>query len=84
MEDYLTLLSSIDRYYEQILEFEKEKAAAGLFMTDTCVDTIVSDCEAYLAAPEENFLASTFDERIDAMTDLQEAEKNTKPETWRC
>lgn len=77
VEDYLTLLSSIDRYYEQILEFEKEKAAAGLFMTDTCVDTIVSDCEAYLAAPEENFLASTFDERIDAMTDLQEAEKNT-------
>ena len=24
VEDYLTLLSSIDRYYEQILEFEKE------------------------------------------------------------
>ncbi len=76
VEDYLTLLSTIDRYYEQILEFEKEKAKAGLFMTDTCVDTIVSDCEAYLAAPEENFLASTFDERIDALTDLGEDEKN--------
>lgn len=75
VEDYLNLLSTIDGYYGQILEFEKEKAKAGLFMTDSCVDTIVSDCGAYLVAPEENFLTSTFDERIDAMTDLGEEEK---------
>ncbi len=75
VEDYLNLLSTIDGYYGQILEFEKEKAKAGLFMTDSCVDTIVSDCGAYLVASEENFLTSTFDERIDAMTDLGEEEK---------
>ncbi len=75
VEDYLALLSSIDQYYGQILEFEKEKAKAGLFMTDTCVDTIISDCDAYLAVPEENFLASTFNERIDAMSGLTDEEK---------
>lgn len=75
VEDYLNLLSTIDGYYGQILEFEKEKAKAGLFMTDSCVDTIVSDCGAYLVAPEENFLTSTFNERIDAMADLSEEEK---------
>lgn len=77
VEDYLTLLSTIDQYYEQILAFEKEKADAGLFMTDSCVDTIVTDCGAYLAAPEENFMASTFDERIDAMSDITDEEKET-------
>lgn len=76
VEDYLILLSTIDHYYEQILEFEKEKSKAGLFMTDVCIDTIVTDCEAYLMPPEENFLASTFEERIDAMTDLTDEEKS--------
>jgi len=75
VEDYLALLSTIDQYYGQILEFEKEKANAGLFMTDNCVDTIVSDCGAYLAAPEDNFLAATFNERIDAMAELTDEEK---------
>lgn len=75
VEDYLTLLSTIDQYYQQILDFEKERSAAGLFMTDECVDTIVSDCEAYLLAPEHNFLSSTFDERIDAMEELTDQEK---------
>lgn len=80
VDDYLALLSTIDQYYEQILEFEKEKSKSGLFMTDRCVDTIINDCEAYLLAPELNFLASTFDERIDSMTDLTEEEKNSYKE----
>lgn len=75
IDEYLALLSSIDEYYQQILEFEQEKSKAGFFMTDDCVDTIVSDCEAYLLAPEHNFLSSTFDERVDAMGDLTDEEK---------
>ena len=73
--DYLTLLSTIDNYYEQLLVFEQEKSRAGFFMTDDCVDTIADDCAAYLLPPEENFLSSTFNERVDAMTDLTEEEK---------
>lgn len=75
VDEYLALLATIDEYYQQILEFEQEKSKAGLFMTDDCVDTIVSDCDAYLLDPEHNFLASTFNERIDAMTDLTDEEK---------
>ena len=33
VEDYLALLSTIDSYYQQLLEFEQEKSRAGLFMT---------------------------------------------------
>lgn len=75
IEDYLSLLSTIDTYYGQILEFQREKAKEGLFMTDECVDTIVSDCSAYLVPPEENFLSATFDERIDSMSDISDKEK---------
>ena len=51
VEDYLALLSTIDSYYQQLLEFEQEKSRAGLFMTDSCVDTITEDCQAYLLPP---------------------------------
>jgi uncharacterized protein (DUF885 family) len=75
VEDYLALLSTIDSYYQQLLEFEQEKSRAGLFMTDSCVDTITEDCQAYLLPPENNFLSATFDQRIDAMADLTDQEK---------
>ena len=32
VEDYLTLLSSIDGYYQQLLDFEREKSQAGFFI----------------------------------------------------
>lgn len=75
VEDYLTLLSDIDSYYQQILDFEREKAAAGLFMTDACVDQIVEESSGYLLPPEQNLMASGFDRRIDAMEGLTEDEK---------
>ncbi|MCI9361370.1 MAG: DUF885 domain-containing protein [Hungatella sp.] len=75
VEDYLTLLSDIDSYYQQILDFEKEKAAAGLFMTDACVDQIVEESNGYLLPPQQNLMVSGFDRRIDAMEELTEDEK---------
>lgn len=75
VEDYLTLLSDMDSYYRQILDFEKEKAAAGLFMTDACIDQVVEESNAYLLPVEQNLMASGFDRRIDAMEDLTEEEK---------
>lgn len=75
VENYLTLLSDIDSYYQQILDFEREKAAAGLFMTDACVDQIVEESSGYLLPPEQSLMASGFDRRIDAMEELTEDEK---------
>ncbi len=75
IEDYLTLLSSIDGYYEQILDFEKEKASAGLFMTDACADRIAEECAAYRQPADHHFLTASFDERIDAFDGLTEAER---------
>ena len=48
VEDYLSLLSSIDTYYESIIEFEKQKTEAGLGLCDTAIDRIIESCNAYL------------------------------------
>lgn len=74
-DTYLALLSQIDTYYGQLLEFEKQKSAAGLFMSDASVDNVLKSCEAYLLQPDHSFMAETFDSRIDALTDLTNEEK---------
>ncbi len=74
-EEYLTLLSGIDDYFRQLLEFEKARAKAGLFMSDSCVDSVVSECQSYLFPADYNLMNTTFSERIDAMTELTEEER---------
>ncbi len=64
IEDYLEILSQIDRYYGEILTFEQQKADAGLGPSDASIDAIVESCRSYLIDPEENFLTETFDARL--------------------
>ncbi len=75
VENYLSLLSTIDDYYSQILEYEKEKSKAGLFMSDSAADHVLKSCEAYLIQPDHSFLAETFNTRVDALNDLTPEEK---------
>lgn len=70
VENYLTLLSHMDEYYNQILEFEKAKAAAGLFMTDTSIDHVIDSCQGYLLTPEHSFLTETFASRLAELPDI--------------
>ena len=41
VKDYLKLIALTDEYYEEILDFEKEKASVGLFMSDEQCDFVV-------------------------------------------
>ena len=42
VQDYFTLLSQIDTYFESIMDYEKEKVKRGLFMSDDCADAVIS------------------------------------------
>lgn len=75
VEDYLTLLSQMDAYFAQLLDFEREKAEAGLFMSDRCCAKVIDSCEVFTAHPTDNFLVSTFDERIKAMDGINDSQK---------
>ena len=76
INDYLGLCKDIDRYFKDILTYEEEKSKKGLFMADFAVDDIVAQCEAFIAAPENNYLITTFNNKVDALTDLNAEEKN--------
>ena len=67
VEDYLDLLSQTDAYYAQILEFENQKADAGLGPSDATIDRILESCESYRIDPDQNFLTETFAARLAAL-----------------
>ncbi len=75
IDDYLILLSNIDEFYQQILDFEKEKSNAGLFMSDDCAEQITEECSGYLLPADHNFMTSSFNQRIDSMDGLSDQEK---------
>lgn len=77
IENYLSLLSTIDAYYESLMDYEREKADAGLFMSDETADSVIAQCRAFLSNPGEHFLLSTFEERI-ASTDFLSEEMTKK------
>ena len=73
---YLELLETTGEYFDSLIEFEREKDAAGLFMADYAADTVISQCQAFLDMGEGNYLYSTFTDRINKLEDLTEQEKS--------
>lgn len=73
VKDYLELIALTDEYYAQIMEFEKEKSQAGLFMSDELCQAVIESCHAFLENKEEHYLLTTFENRIHAL-DLSEKE----------
>lgn len=74
VNDYLTLLAQTDIYFSSIIDFEQEKAKAGLFMSDSECSDIIHECERFIADPEHNYLLTTFENRINKVPDLSEAQ----------
>lgn len=74
VEDYLELLAQTDEYYTQILDFEKERANAGLSMGDDWFDSVISSCDKYLLTPDRCFLSDSFTERLSQLPGLTKEE----------
>ena len=74
VSDYLNLLTSVGNYFESILAFEKEKSAAGLFMSDTSLDRVLEQCRAFIRDPEENYMLEVFNRKIEEYGKFSEEE----------
>lgn len=70
VKDYLELLASTPNYFAKIINFEKEKAKKGLFMSEFAAEDIITQCRNFTENPEDNYMLSTFDDRIDAMDSI--------------
>lgn len=74
INQYIELLSCVDEYFQDIANFELEKAERGLFMRNAVADRIIEQCEAFIASREDNFLIDYFNEKIKNYEGLTESE----------
>lgn len=76
-ETYLSLLETLPNYFSSLTRFEQQKSCAGLFMSDAVADEVIAQCNAFVSMGDENYLLSTFEERIKGLEKLTSEELAT-------
>ena len=76
VETYLALIDTVPEYFSSLISFERKKAGAGLFMADYVVDEVIEQCNAFICMGDENYLLSTFEERLDTLDDLSSSSRD--------
>ena len=64
VQDYLQLLKLVDEYMEDMIAFEKDKSAAGLFMSDELCQRVIDSCKAFLENQDKHYMLTTFENRL--------------------
>ena len=77
VSDYLKLLADLPRYFAQICDYEREKAAADRFMPAFTAQTIIDQCRDFVSNPDEHYLVTTFNQKTDALSDISKNERRS-------
>ena len=64
VEDYLSLLTAVPDYFSQIISFEEQKSAKGLFMPTFATDAVIAQLASLLSPPAFSCLTETFPEKL--------------------
>ena len=62
---YLELLEDTRRFFDEEIEFERERSARGFFLSNANVDEVVAHCESFLGNREDNLLIEVFNDKLD-------------------
>ena len=76
IDNYINLLTQTDRYFGELMDFEKLRAQKGMFMVDSIADKVIDQCETFLKNKDDNYLITTFDERIASIQGLTDKERS--------
>lgn len=83
-ENYMLLLEDAPRYIGQIEQFEREKAAKGLFMTENALNKVLESCIKFAETGKDCFLIGFFeDEMASAEFEISEQQKTALLERSR-
>ena len=61
---YFALLQDTVRYFNDIIEFERERSRRGFFMTAENVDSVLEHIESFTENREDNFLILRFEDTV--------------------
>lgn len=69
VDTYLKLLETLPEHFESLISFEQAKSDAGLFMAAYTADAIIEECNSFLNMGSDNYLYSSFENRLEELTD---------------
>lgn len=67
VDEYLKLLEDTDRYFSQLIAYEKLKSEKGCFMESSNAEKIIKQCEEFVNDCSDGFLITSFKERLDTL-----------------
>lgn len=82
-DDYLTLTADFPRLMKDMLEFTRQQAAKGYFMTDAMLDKQLTTMQEFVDKKEENPLIIIYSQRVDELPGLSDEEKTVYKEKNR-
>ncbi len=75
VENYIALLYLLPDYFDGYLDFEVTKSEQGYFMSDAVCEEVIEQCEDFLTYDDVHFMVTVFNEKVDDLDFLTEAEK---------
>lgn len=75
VDDYLTCLADIDRYFDDVLKYTEDQANDGLPLANVWIDYTQDACDGAANKKEDNEFIVSFDDRIDKLEFLTDAQK---------
>lgn len=74
VKDYLEMIALADEYFDQVMDFEAEKADKNMFMSTDLCELVIDSCESFLLNKETHYLVSSFESRLNEL-DMSEQKK---------
>lgn len=74
VDSYLNLLKTTKDYYEALADHEQDRQDAGYGMTPSQITALTEQCTDYIDG-DQTFLIDSFNEKIDGLDGLSDAEK---------
>lgn len=75
VQDYLKLLELVPAYVDSLITLEKTRSKMGYAMPDGTIDDVFESVQEFITAGENNIFLTSFEERLDGLTDLSDSKK---------
>lgn len=74
-ENYILLIEDTDRYFDELVAFEEERASRGFTCTDSVYEDMVQSFDGLVAQEDDCFLYESFETRLDGIQGLSDADR---------
>ena len=83
IEDYLSCLADLPRVFDEVLVYTSKQAADGYPLLDAWIDEYQDTAKSFIEAGENNELIVSFADKIDALDELSNEEKEEYKNTQK-